>query len=285
MDYKGVIIEESLKDTTILNEFKIISQTIEEVTEEENTPWLDKWTMDTILISESNIHEYADRLSKLIDTSHCSDWYCDFKNENYHYIIFSNKVFCLDRKKKSDYKDMQEYAMNLGLPRYQLPNFNDLDESLLIKFLLDAKKSTYASSTAIKEKASRLGSNDYHYEKEVEGEIMKYHDTYFGGVKFIGEEVVYRGSSVPKWGMNYYGVTLDEDATEEMMDKVLRVALSKVGEDPSVLPLRGPSHLECDNYLYTFYAEGTMENFNGLEEIYKDNVLIFQLHCHGGFIE
>ncbi len=85
--------------------------------------------------------------------------------------------------------------------------------------------------------------------------------------------------------MNYYGVTLDETATEEMMDKVLRTALSKVGEDSTVLPLRGPSHFENGEYTYTFISNGTIENFTGIEQVFKGEKLIFELHCHGGNIE
>lgn len=285
MNYKGVIIEESLVDISIIKELEVISHDVEMITEAEETPWLDRWTMDTVLIPEEKIEDYTERLSKLIEIEHCENWYCDFRNEKYHYVVFSNKVFCLDRKKKEDYKVMQEYAISIGLPKYQLPNFNDLDESLLIRFLLDAKKSTYANSAIEKTEASRLGSNDYHYEVELEGERMRYHDTYFGTTRFIGEEVVYRGSEIPKWGMNYYGVILDENMAEEMMDKILRLALSKVGEDTSVLPLRGPSRFENDGYLYTFQSEGTMENFTGIEQISKDGNLIFELHCRGGIIE
>lgn len=59
---------------------------------------------------------------------------------------------------------------------------------------------------------------------------MIYHDTYFGGTQFIGEEVVYEaGSEKPMWGMNYYGVTLDHELSEEAMDKALRPALMMVG--------------------------------------------------------
>ncbi len=284
MNYKGVIIEESLIDDSIIKELEVISHDVEFITEKEGTPWLDRWTMDTVWISNDKIKEYTERLSELIDNTHCSDWYCDFKNDKYHYVVFSNKVFCLDRSKKDDYIVMQEYAIKLGLPKHQLPTFNDLPESLLVGFLIDAKKSTYASSTA-KEISSRLGSNDYHYEVELEGEVMRYHDTYFGTTRFIGEEVVYRKDDIPKWGMNYYGVTLNESVTEEVMDKVLRIALSKVGEDTTVLPLRGPSHFENDGYIYTFQSEGTMENFNGIEQVYKDGELLFELHCHGGIVE
>ncbi len=285
MSYKGVIIEESLVDISIIEELEVISHDVEMIKEEDETPWLDRWTMDTVLIPEEKIEEYAKRLSKLIDISHCSNWYCDFRNEKYHYVIFSNRIFCLDKTKKEDYKKMQEYAIGIGLPKHQLPNFNDLDEGLLNRFLIEAKKSTYANANIEKETASRLGSNDYHYEVELEGEMMKYHDTYFGRVKFIGEEVVYRGSDVPKWGMNYYGNTLDEEATEELMDSILRKALMKVGEDSSVLPLRGPSYFENNGYVYTFKSEGTMDNFHGIEEVHKNGKLVFELHCHGGIIE
>lgn len=285
MNYKGVIIEESLTDVSIIKELEIISHDVEFITEKEGTPWLDRWTMDTVWIPEDKIIEYTEKLSELIDNTHCSDWYCDFKNDNYHYVVFSNKVFCLDRSKKEDYMKMQEYAIRLGLPKHQLPTFNDLPESLLVGFLIDAKKSTYANASVSTVKSSRLGSNDYHYEVELEGEMMRYHDTYFGGVKFIGEEVVYRGNDIPKWGMNYYGITLEESATEEMMDKILRVALSKVGDDSTVLPLRGPSHFENEGYIYTFQTDGDMERFTGEEKVYKDGILIFELHCQGGTVE
>ena len=47
----------------------------------------------------------------------------------------------------------------------------------------------------------------------------------------MGEEVVYCNSDRPVWGMNYYGVTLDDSLGEEAMDNALRPALMKVGED------------------------------------------------------
>ncbi len=151
----------------------------------------------------------------------------------------------------------------------------------LEKFLIEAKKQTYANGNVEKVNSSRKGSNDYHYEKDG----MIYHDTFFGGVKFIGEEVVYIDDEAPVWGMNYYGITFDSNLSEAAMDKALRPALMKVGEDNSVLPLRGPSYYENDGYLYTFKCEGTLESFNGVEEISKDGELIFKLQCHGGLIK
>ena len=112
MNYKGVIIEESLVDISIIKELVVISQEEEMITEAEETPWLDRWTMDTVLIPEEKINDYAERLSKLIDIKHCSNWYCDFRNEKYHYVVFSNKVFCLDRKKKGHECIIERYIKN-----------------------------------------------------------------------------------------------------------------------------------------------------------------------------
>lgn len=49
------------------------------------------------------------------------------------------------------------------------------------------KKQTYANSSAERILNTRLNSKDYEYKKG----NMIYHDTYFGGTRFIGEEVVY----------------------------------------------------------------------------------------------
>ena len=110
----------------------------------------------------------------------------------------------------------------------------------LIDFLIEAKKQTYANDSIEKSASTRLGSKDYEYKKD----NMVYHDTYFGGTKFIGEEVVYCGIDEPKWGMNYHGVTFDMNLSEETIDKVLRPALMQVGNDKDILPVRGPKKFE-----------------------------------------
>ena len=71
-------------------------------------------------------------------------------------------------------------------------------------FLIEAKKQTYANETIEKAKSTRQNSKDYEYKKD----NMVYHDTYFGGTNFIGEEVVYIDNQT-YWAMNYYGVTSD----------------------------------------------------------------------------
>lgn len=160
-----------------------------------------------------------------------------------------------------------------------------MDLKEFMDFLIKAKKSTYANYTIEKVSSSRVGSSDYNYEEVINNKKYIYHDTYFGGTKFMGEEVVYCNDNKPIWGMNYYGVALDNSLGEEAMDNALRPALMKVGEDTSIIPVRGVSKFENNGYTYTFKQNGTIERFDGIEQIYKDNKLIYELHCSGGVIE
>lgn len=123
MDYKGIIIEESLSNANIIKELEVIGTEIESVTEKSETPWLDRWTMHTVVIKEDRIDEYTKKLSNLIEVEHCSNWYCDFQNEKFHYVVFSNKVIKMDKTSEEDYRKMREYAISIGLPEHQLPNF------------------------------------------------------------------------------------------------------------------------------------------------------------------
>lgn len=151
----------------------------------------------------------------------------------------------------------------------------------LYEFLIEAKKQTYANANVEKVNSSRKGSHDYHYKNDK----MIYHDTYFGGTKFMGEEVVYYGDDTPIWGMNYYGITIDELLSEEAMDKVLRPALMMVGEDMDVIPVRGPKNYQNGEYEYNFSASGNLESFEGIETIHKGKTKIYELKCHGGIIK
>lgn len=151
----------------------------------------------------------------------------------------------------------------------------------LYEFLIEAKKQTYANANIKKATSSRKGSHDYHYQNDE----MVYHDTYFGGTKFMGEEVVYYKNDTPIWGMNYYGVTLDETLTEEAMDKALRPALMAVGEDEEVIPVRGPKNYKNGEYEYNFSVSGDLNYFEGLETIHKSKKKVYELKCHGGIIK
>lgn len=275
-NYKGDIIEESLKDKEVFKDLNITSTRVEKVTDEHQTPWLSQWTLDTVEVNENEADDLAERLSKALDPEH--GWYIDYRNEKYHYVIFKDKVFKLNRNKKSDYDEMIKYGLSVGTPDYQLPNFVDLPIDVLDGFLREAKVNTYANANVKKATPFRPGSNDYHFEK---GDLA-YHDTYFGTTKFIGEEIVYKNGK-PAWDMNYYGFTLSNEISESLFDAILRPALMSGSGDN--IPVRGPKELINGEWKYIFNAEGDLANFTGLEEISKDGEVVCRLHCHGGFIE
>lgn len=117
MSYTGVIIEESLKDKAVLKEVEIVKTEVEPVTEHHKTPWLKQWTLHTFEIPESKAQSVAELLSKSLDNNY---WYADFKNDDYHYVIFPDKVFKVDRSNPDQYKPVVEHGMELGIPDYQL---------------------------------------------------------------------------------------------------------------------------------------------------------------------
>jgi hypothetical protein len=117
MEYTGVIIEESLKDKAVLKQVSIVKTKVEPVTEHHKTPWLKQWTLHTFEIPENKGTLVAEGLSKSLDNNY---WYADFKNNDYHFVIFPNKVFKVARSKPEQYESVVKHGLSLGIPDYQL---------------------------------------------------------------------------------------------------------------------------------------------------------------------
>lgn len=120
MPYRGVIIEESLVDTSVLDELNIIETEVEEVTEGFKTPWLKQWTLRTVEIPDDRAEEVAAKIAASIDPDHVSSWFADFENDVTHYVIFRDKVFKVDKTKPEEYVAVQSYALSMGIPAHQL---------------------------------------------------------------------------------------------------------------------------------------------------------------------
>ncbi|MCK4354847.1 hypothetical protein KAW43_00645 [Candidatus Parcubacteria bacterium] len=119
-DYRGVIIEESLENKEILKKVKIISTKVEQVTDRHKTPWLSQWTLHTVKVQENEAREIAEEISQSLDSDHGGSWYADFKNDTHCYIIFRDKIFCIDRKNKEQHDEAKRYGISLGIPEYQV---------------------------------------------------------------------------------------------------------------------------------------------------------------------
>jgi hypothetical protein len=144
------------------------------------------------------------------------------------------------------------------------------------EFLVKAKVATYASEGEANEKRLEDGAKELSFEN---GEYF-YRDRYYGSNKFIGEEVVWKEGKV-YWLMNYYGRIFENNNSKETYN-FLKKAMRKVTKER---PFRGPSELIEENWKYFDKSEGTIENFNGKEEIYFKGKKVYELIYHGGLLK
>lgn len=147
------------------------------------------------------------------------------------------------------------------------------EDSSLISFLCRAKKKTYASGEMPHGGSCRPESQDLQYR---EGEYF-YLDSYFGGERFTGEEVLYHGET-PLWAMNYSGRVL----SERFRGDFLKEALAQVQEEH---PFRGPAIFTRGDDTYLFRHKGDFPWFQGEEEIYCKQEKVYECRVHGGMIK
>jgi hypothetical protein len=119
MNYVGVIIKESLGNKSVLTKVKVISTKTESVTLQHKTPWLKQWTLCTVEIQEEAGEKMAQEISISFDPLH-PDWYVDYKNDRYHFIVYANKVFKVNLQNPVLYKAAKEYGISIGIPEYQV---------------------------------------------------------------------------------------------------------------------------------------------------------------------
>ncbi|MCM1114519.1 MAG: hypothetical protein NC397_03395 [Clostridium sp.] len=99
---------ESLKDQSIINEFKIIETNI------------DEGISHIVEIDDSRIEDIVPKLQAAM--SDVKEWYTDLKNHDYHYIIYNDKVFKVNRDYGEQYEQAKEYGLRRGILEDYLPN-------------------------------------------------------------------------------------------------------------------------------------------------------------------
>lgn len=148
----------------------------------------------------------------------------------------------------------------------------------LSSFLVEAKKSTYASG----DKANKIINDDKSTTLVFIKGDWKYHDNYFGGEPYGGREVVFY-KNLPIYIMVYYGF-VDKTVPEfNSIYKVLQSALSLIPEEK---PFRGPLEYIQDNLIYKNNFQGEVDNFQGEEFIYDENgKILYNAKYIGGLID
>jgi hypothetical protein len=152
-----------------------------------------------------------------------------------------------------------------------------MDKDELNSFIVRAKAATYVGDGE-HVTSCRLGSHDLRFS---DGN-WSYHDSYFGGSDFIGEEVVYFDQK-PVWAMNYYGRILREDLiTAAQAGQMIKSSLSRLYQEGRFLG--GFENIEWD-FTYIDANEGSVECFHGHELIRLGQETAYELDYHGGLIK
>ena len=162
---------------------------------------------------------------------------------------------------------IKEQDCNVTIGRESL---DDIDK--LIKFRLEANVNTYAAFLN-EVTSTRMNSHDFHYEQ---GEYV-YHDTYVGGEQFAGQEAIWKAGTAV-YAMNYVGRVLDERFSGNFLKEALREADEKN-------PYRGPDYYQSGNYIYKSNVTGSIEWFQGYEEIWCEEIKVYECYFHGGLMK
>lgn len=108
MNYIGLIIEESLKDKSILKELEILDL---KVTDEPNPT--DRWHMYTVQVSREQII----KIQKSMDDG---KWYTNFFHGDDGIVVYKDRIF---EYKKGDVEGREkavEFGRSIGVPEEQL---------------------------------------------------------------------------------------------------------------------------------------------------------------------
>ncbi len=102
--YKGVIVEESLKDKTLLKNLNIIEIEVSDDGE---------WHMYTVLVTQ----DFFERLSQNLDNG---TWYAHFWKGRDVVAVFKDKIISFNFDDKSTWNKVLEYGRSLQIPEEQL---------------------------------------------------------------------------------------------------------------------------------------------------------------------
>ncbi len=150
------------------------------------------------------------------------------------------------------------------------------DKKELCKFLVKAKKFTYAAGDL----AKKIVNDDKSTTLTFESGDWRYHDNYFGGEPYGGREVVFFKDN-PIYIMAYYGQVDDSIVDIHPVYIFLMEALQLISED---WPYRGPRNYNRGSLSYRNSFTSEVDNFFGKEIISKNGKEIYQARYIGGLV-
>ncbi len=115
MKFKGLLLKESLKDKSILEELEITKTdvwNISNAADYQPKVW-------TAIYFEGEVNR-ADEVAEKLSYSLKPKWYANFSVDNKEYVIFPEKIFKYNKGDKEKRKEAEDYGRSLGIPESQL---------------------------------------------------------------------------------------------------------------------------------------------------------------------
>jgi len=156
-------------------------------------------------------------------------------------------------------------------------------EELLARFLVEAKKRTYASGGSASAFAVVPLLVDSH-QLEYRLDEMLYRDVYFGTSHFAGQEVVYKGETAV-WSMCYVGGWTDELENEGEIPQLATLLQAALRQVPVDTPFRGPTEYASGPYVYRNSVSGNLRLLRGEEAMSRGMTVLYRLNYAGGAVD
>ncbi len=153
----------------------------------------------------------------------------------------------------------------------------------LAEFLVKAKQITYASGGSNSSYTVPPLFKDSH-QLEYTIDDLHYEDVYFGQSHFAGQEVVFFKDKCI-WSMCYSGGWTDLLTDKNEILSIASVLQASLRQVPSEIPFRGPKFLNLTPYTYNNHVIGDIRLFQGIEDIQRDNIILYKLSYSGGLID
>ncbi len=115
MKFKGILLKESLKDESVLEDLEVVkTETWNVENAADYQP--DVWTAVYFKGEADEADETAERLSGVLKPR----WYINFSVDNKVYLMFPGKVFKYEKGDKKEREKIKEYARSLNISESQL---------------------------------------------------------------------------------------------------------------------------------------------------------------------
>lgn len=109
MNYHGIIVDNSLEDTSLIAAIKTISM---KRLMQNHTPWY----LRLVTVTEQQLDQFLKLISEVIKPG----WYTHFYNDQYLIVVFRDQVFRFPINDKRSWRQAMIYGKHVGIKPEQL---------------------------------------------------------------------------------------------------------------------------------------------------------------------